>query len=127
MKKKEIEIDGTMYVPKDSQPKATEPKATELDGMKYCVVRTYSAGVFTGYIEKREGKEVVIRNARKLWYWDGAATLSELAVKGVSKPENCKFPCEVDKIKVLEAIEILYCTEEAKQSIASVEVWTEHK
>lgn len=91
--------------------------------LPYVLVRTYSAGVFAGYLEKRDGKEAVIRFARRIWYWDGAASLSQLAVDGTSKPENCKFPCEVDKVEVTEVIEILSVTEKAKKSIESVEVW----
>ena len=93
-------------------------------GFKYVIVRTYSAGVFAGYLESRDGKEGVILDARRLWYWDGAASLSELAMKGVSKPENCKFPCEISRVEVTEIIEILDCTEEAKKSIANVKVWS---
>jgi hypothetical protein len=90
---------------------------------RYVIVRTYSAGVFAGTIESRNGKEVVMRNARRLWYWDGASSLSQLAMEGVKKPEKCKFPCEVARIELTEAIEIIDCTEEAKQSIAGVPVW----
>lgn len=89
----------------------------------YKIVRTYSAGVFAGYIESRNGQEVVMRDARRLWYWDGAASLSQLAVDGVSKPENCKFPCPVSRIELLEVIEILDVTEKAKKSIEGVEEW----
>ena len=58
----------------------------------YVIVRTYSAGVFAGTLIKKEGNEVEMHNARRLWYWDGAASLSQLAEEGVKKPENCKFP-----------------------------------
>lgn len=92
--------------------------------MQYVIVRTYSAGVFAGELESREGKEVVLRNARRLWYWDGAASLSELAMHGVKRPENCKFPCEVDKVVLTEAIEILDVTPEARANIAAVPVWS---
>jgi hypothetical protein len=95
----------------------------EITALPYKIVRTYSAGVFAGYIESMEGQKVVIKNARRLWYWDGAASLSQLAMEGVKAPENCKFPCEVDSITVLEAIEILDVTEEARLSIANVPVW----
>lgn len=53
---------------------------------KYVIVRTYSAGVFAGNLKSRNGKEVVLTNARRLWYWAGAASLSQLAVNGTSKP-----------------------------------------
>lgn len=91
--------------------------------MKYVIVRTYSAGVFAGELESRNGQEVVLRNARRIWYWDGAASLSQLAMEGTSKPENCKFPCEVDRVELLQAIEILDVTEKARESIKGVPVW----
>lgn len=91
---------------------------------EYKIVRTYSAGVFAGELESKNGREVTLINARRLWYWDGAASLSQLAMEGVKKPENCKFPCEVKRVTLLEAIEILDCTEEARHSIASVPVWS---
>jgi hypothetical protein len=90
---------------------------------RYVIVRTYSAGVFAGTLESREGKEVVMTKARRLWYWDGAASLSQLAMEGVKRPENCKFPCEVDRVELTEAIEILDCTDAARESIAGVHVW----
>jgi len=90
---------------------------------EYVIVRTYSAGVFAGELVKKDGKEVELKNARRLWYWDGAASLSQLAMEGVSKPENCKFPCEVQKVILMEAIEIISVTEKARQNIAGVPVW----
>lgn len=93
---------------------------------KYCIVRTYSAGVFAGILSSLEGKVGVIKNARRLWYWEGAASLSDLAVNGVSKPENCKFPIEVDEIILTEIIEVIPATNKAKKSIDAVKVWTKH-
>ena len=93
------------------------------EGMEYKIVRTYSAGVFAGYIESREGKEVVMRNVRRIWYWDGACSLSELAVNGTCKPDECKFAIPVDRILLTEAIEILDVTEKAKESIEGVKEW----
>lgn len=115
----EIEINGTVYVPKGA---SSEP-AQKLDGMEHVIVRTYSAGVFAGYLQSRNGQEVTLRNARRLWYWDGAASLSQLATDGTSKPTKCKFPCAVDKVDLLQAIEIIPTTDKAKKSIDSVSVW----
>jgi len=91
---------------------------------QYVIVRTYSAGVFAGYLKDRNGQEGLILDARRLWRWSGSASLSELATKGVSKPSECKFPCEVREILVTQIIEVLKCTEEAKKSIADVPIWT---
>lgn len=117
----EIEINGVTYMPKGSAATPT-PK---LDGMEYCMVRTYSAGVFAGYVESRSGKEIVLRSARRMWRWAGAASLSQLATDGTSKPDECKFPIAVDKIILTEAIEIIPITSRAKESIEGVPVWAE--
>lgn len=92
---------------------------------EYVIVRTYSAGVFAGYLESRMGKEVVLKKARRIWKWAGAASLSQLAQEGTSKPKECKFPCEVNKVILLEAIEILSVTKKARISIKGVPVWKE--
>ena len=90
---------------------------------KYVIVRTYSAGVFAGILESKEGKEVVLRDARRIWYWSGAASLSQLAMEGTKDPVNCKFPCPVSKVNLTEAIEILECSAKAEVSILGVPVW----
>lgn len=93
--------------------------------MKYVLVRTYSAGVFAGELESKNGRAVTLVNARRIWYWEGAASLSQLAMEGTSKTENCKFPCEVTRVELLEVIEILDVTEKAKASIKEVPIWKE--
>lgn len=90
---------------------------------KYYLVRTYSAGVFAGFIEKKEGNEVEMTNARRIWYWSGAASLSQLAMEGTKDPKNCKFPIAVNKVILLNVIEILEVTDEAKISIEGVPIW----
>ena len=98
-------------------------KVGELDMKEYVIVRTYSAGCFAGYLIRREGKEVELERARRLWYWTGAATLSELAVRGTRTPDTCQFPEPVNRIVLTESIEIISCTEEARMSIEAVMPW----
>ena len=92
--------------------------------LEYVIVRTCSAGVFAGYLVSKKNKNVVLKNARRLWYWKGAASLSQLAVDGVKYPLECKFPVEVPKHETTEAIEILGVSEKARLSIAGVPVWS---
>ena len=108
----EMVINGTVYVPK--------AEMVEADGMRYCIIRTYSAGVHAGYVKAHEGKEVTLFNARRLWKWAGAFTLSEMAVNGVSKPDECKFSTTVPEIILTEAIEIIPCTATAMKSLQEV-------
>jgi len=114
--KEKLVIDGVTYVPENTL-------APELDGMKYCIVRTYSAGVFAGYVARREGQEVDILQARRLWYWEGAASLSQLAMSGTSKPNKCKFPEAMAKVTVTQVIEIIECSSVAMTSIQDVTIW----
>jgi len=116
----EIEVNGKKYVLKDSIKNVV--KATLKKGMRYVIVRTYSAGVFAGWLEKRNGKEAKLREARRLWYWKGAASLSQLAVDGVKYPLECKFSKPVDE-EVTEVIEVIGVTEKAKKSISEVKEW----
>lgn len=110
----------------DVVPAGSEEKGEgrmEDKAMKFVIVRTYSAGVFAGYLESRNGQEVVMRNARRIWYWSGAASLSQLAMEGTKDPANCQFPCPVDRVELLQAIEILDVTPSAQESIMGVPVW----
>lgn len=87
------------------------------------IVRTEKAGVFYGEIKERNGSEAVMTNARCLWYWDGAASLMQLAMDGVTKPLDCKFTVYVPEITLLGVIEIIPCTDKAIQSIEGVTEW----
>ena len=61
MSEKCVIINGKEYAPKEK---------IEED---YVIVRTYSAGVFAGNLVRREGKEVELANARRIWLkgiWD---------------------------------------------------------
>jgi len=113
---KEIEINGVKYAP------VTDAELCE----NYSIVRTYSAGVFAGEIVSRDGKECTMKNARRLWFWAGAASLSEMATKGTSDPDACKFPCAVAEVILTEVIEVLACTRIAQESIMGVKEWTQH-
>jgi hypothetical protein len=108
----------------DSQNRAdgAQQGDTKMIG-RTCMVRTFSAGVFAGVLESRDGKEAVLSNARRIWYWAGAASLSQLAIDGTSKPSECKFPIAVPEVLLTEVIEIIPMTEKAVASIAGVPVW----
>lgn len=113
----EIEVNGVKYTRADQAA-----KCEELDG-EYSVVRTYSAGVFFGILKDRNGKEGTVLNARRVFYWSGAASLSQLSIDGTSKPNDCKFPEAVSSVLLTEIIEVLPLTKKAKQSLDGVKIW----
>ena len=87
------------------------------------IIRADRAGVFFGTIKERNGSEITMTNVRRLWYWDGAASLSQLAVEGTKAPSNCKFTVTVPEMTILGVIEIIPCTDTAIKSIEGVKEW----
>lgn len=83
------------------------------------LVRTYSAGVHYGELVDHEGKEVVLKNTRRLWYWRGAFTLSEIALKGLNQDAS-KLSVAVPKIYLSEVIEIIPVSDAAAKCIEGV-------
>jgi len=93
---------------------------------KYVIVRTYAMGVFAGTLEPESTETLkILTEARRIWYWDGAASLSQLALDGTSKPESCKFPDPVPRVELTspQGFEVLDVTDKARESIASVKPW----
>lgn len=89
----------------------------------YFIVRGDRSGVFAGNIKERNGQDIVMTNVRRLWYWDGACSISELAKSGTKRPTECKFTVTLDELELLDAIEIIPCTDEAEKSIKEVREW----
>ena len=90
---------------------------------KKVIIRADRAGVFFGTLKEKNGNEVTLTDCRRIWYWDGASSLSQLAVEGTKKPYNCKFTVKVPKITILGVIEIIECSDEAIKSIEGVAEW----
>lgn len=122
MSSNEITIDGVVYVRKDSIRQDAQ-ELEGLEGLPYKIVRGDRSGVFAGYLKERRGTEAHLLQVRRLWHWEGAASLSQLAEEGVSKPNDCKFPIEMKEDEVLDALEIINVSERARLSIAGVPIW----
>lgn len=90
---------------------------------KKVIVRGDRSGVFFGTLVEKNGREVVLENCRRIWYWEGAASISQLAAEGTKKPSECKFTVMVRSIAILDAIEIIPCSNAAICSIEGVKEW----
>ena len=87
------------------------------------IIRGDRSGVFFGEITSRIGQEIIVKNCRRLWYWTGAASISQLALDGTKRPNDCKFTVTVPELTILDAIELIPCSEVAAKSISEVEAW----
>lgn len=92
--------------------------------MEYVIARGSNSGVHAGLLVSRNGSEVELKDARRIWYWKGAATLSELAERGTRCPAECKFPIAVSKVVKTDVCEVLSVSAKARKSIESVPVWS---
>jgi len=117
-----LELNGVKYVREDSVN--NNAPAKDLDGMKYVVIRSRDSGCHAGYLKSEDGTTITLVDSRRLWYWSGAASLSQLAMEGVSNPDDCKFPCTVDEITVYSVCEKIAVTSKAQKSIEGVKVWS---
>lgn len=92
---------------------------------KKCIIRSYGAGVFFGTLDKIEKDNtcVVLSDVRRIHYWDGAASLSQLATEGVKNPGGCRFSVTVPSCAVTGVIEIIPCSDKAIENIMSVPIW----
>lgn len=94
---------------------------------KRVIIRANRAGVFYGTLNEVEplGDKYTVElgSARRLWYWDGAASITQLAVDGTKKPDSCKFTMRQESVVVDGVIEIHGATEKAIKSIEAVKEW----
>lgn len=91
---------------------------------QYVIVRGRDCGVHAGEFVSRKGREVALRNSRRIWYWRGAASLSELAVHGAKDVQACKFAVLVpSSIELLDACEVIPCSGAGERMIRQCPEW----
>jgi len=114
-----IMIDDQKYVRADVVTMA-EP----LDGLKYCVIRTYSAGVHIGYVKEfgeKHPQHAKLLKSRRLHYWSGACSLSQVAMDGVAS--DSRIAMEIPEIDLTDVIEVIPCSEKAAEFFKGAKAW----
>ena len=116
-----ITIDDVKYIRADSAYKLAAESTT---GMRYCVIRTYSAGVHIGYVKEfgtKHPQYAKLINSRRLHYWSGAASLSQVAMEGVDK--SSRIAMEIPENELTDVIEVIPCSPAAKKFFVSAPSW----
>jgi len=88
---------------------------------KICVIRTYSAGVHVGEVMAVSDSNVELKDSRRIYSWSGAFTLSAVSQNGIAS--TSKVACPVPTLYLMDAIEILPCSEIALENIMSQVVY----
>lgn len=90
---------------------------------KYCLVCGQNSGIYVGTVSEHNGTEMLLKNARRIYYWSGAATIFQIAAEGVKRPETTKFTMCVDKIGLFDVISVIPVTEKAQKLIEELKEW----
>jgi len=115
-----ITIDDVEYVRKSDQ----KSLAVEVEGLKYCVVRTYSSGVHIGYVKDfgvKNPQHALLIKSRRLHYWDGACSLSQVAMDGVN--DSSRIAVELPEIELTDVVEVIPCSAEAAEFFKLAKEW----
>jgi len=118
---KTLMIDDVKYIRADS---VSQKMADEVDGLKYCVVRTYSAGVHIGYVMdfgEKHPQQATILKSRRLHQWAGAASLSQVSIDGVDG--SSRIAVEIPEITLTDVIEVIPCSEKSAEFFKGAKAW----
>lgn len=83
----------------------------------YVIIRTYSAGVWFGKVLIKEENEIILGEARRIYYWqtpNKGISLSEVALYGLHTDSKV---CESLEKVWLQPVEIIPCSNLSKESI----------
>lgn len=117
---KSIHVGDTKYIRED----LTGAMPEQVDGMKYCVVRTYSAGVHIGFVKSfgiKHPQHAELIKSRRLHYWAGAASLSQVAMDGVD--ESSRIAVELPEVELTDVVEVITCSTKSKEFFQKAKAW----
>lgn len=106
-------------------PKAEPVASTPIEYPigKYCIVRTYASGVWCAVLDAYDPatNHAVLTDARRLWSWEGAFTLSTVAMEGV---KDAKMPAALPRVVVARVEELIQTSNKAEVQLRG---WEEHR
>ena len=92
---------------------------------KQVIIRTYSAGVHYGTLNRVENDSAVeLKNSRRIHYWDGANSLTDIALGGILNKKDSRITKKLPSIVLNNTIEIIECTEKSIIDLDSFPEWT---
>lgn len=107
--------------------KKKSAKKSPKEPQEYVIARCRDAGVHAGYLVSTSATHTVLRDARRIWYWTGAASLSEIAVYGLNpqKSQGSKIAAPVKSVRLRDSdiCELTVCTDEGRASVTGAPVW----
>lgn len=117
-----LEVNGVTYIREDL---CTRP--AKVDRLTAVLIRSYASGVHFGFLKEEKdllsGKQVTLVNSRRIHYWEGACSLSQLALEGSKRPDDCRIAVVLPEITITQVIEVIPLSTESFNLLNSVKVW----
>lgn len=88
---------------------------------QFYIVRSDRAGVFFGQIKEKKDNSIVMTNVRKIFYWDGAAAIEQIAISGVDS--KSKLTVVVPEMEIERWIQIIPCSKAATTNLQNQKEW----
>ncbi len=91
---------------------------------KIVIIRGYASGNHCGELVSQYGRQVELKNSRRLWRWntDEGISLSEISQTGIVAA-NSKICMMVPEISLNDALEVIPCSSTAIKSIFEAKVY----
>ena len=91
---------------------------------KICIIRSYESGVHFGEVlETRDtihGLSVTLKDSRRVHYWEGAASLSQMALDGI---KTGRIAMVLPEIQVESVCEIIPMSDAAIDNMKKQPIW----
>lgn len=89
---------------------------------KRVIARIERAGVFHGTLDYIDSEIIRLKDARRIYRWEGALSVTDMAANGLT---GGKISAPVSKVEFMTnaVIELNECSDEASRSIEAIKVW----
>ena len=120
---REVTVNGVVYVAKSDVPIFFKNE----ESLEAVLIRSYASGVHFGLLKEEKdllsGKQVTLLNSRRIHYWVENASISQIAMRGITENKNNRISVAVPQITVTQVIEIIPLTEEVFKQMMEYRVW----
>lgn len=82
---------------------------------KKVLIRADRAGVFFGELIAKDGQEATLKDARRIYYWNGATECCQIATEGITS--GSRVTVSVPQVTILNVIEIYLLTDKAIEKL----------
>ena len=102
--------------------KTTKTTNSALIGKKI-IARIERAGVFHGVLDYKDAEITRMTHVRRIYYWQGALSVTDMAVNGISAASKVTVPASVVEFDTPQVVELIECSNEASQVIENITPW----